>query len=79
MNYKNFVELKSVGCWFNKEDGMTYAACNDGGWDELSGIHIDDIENPEWFDGLSSKDKDFIDSLFDANYWEMKAELHNGI
>ena len=61
LNYENFVELKSVGCWFNKEDGMTYAAYNDGGWDELSGAHIDDIENNEWFDTLSQKDLDIVE------------------
>ena len=61
LNYENFVELKSVGCWFNKEDGMTYAAYNDGGWDELSGTHIDHIENPEWFEALSQKDSDIVE------------------
>ena len=66
LNYENFVELKSVGCWFNKEDGMTYAALIEGGWDELSGAHIDDIENNEWFDTLSQKDLDIVEGYCES-------------
>ena len=59
--------------------------------DDLSNAcHVNDIENEEWFDALSQEDIDTIedilgnptDTLLDnteADYLEMKAELHYGI
>jgi len=91
----NLIELKSVGNVID-ENGVTYPQYPDnedgtfGGYDEDGGIHINDIENEEFFDALSTEDLDVIeevlgnptDKLLDdteADYLEMKAELHYGI
>ena len=85
----NLVELESVGCVID-ENGVTYPMLVDGGYDEDGGFHVNDIENEEWFDALSQEDIDTIedvlgnptDTLLDnteADYLEMKAELHYGI
>ena len=86
MSLKN---LNSVGNVID-EDGVTYPMLVDGGYDIFGGIHIDDIENEEFFDALSQEDIDIIedvlgnptDTLLDdteAEYLEMKAELAMGI
>ena len=86
MGLKN---LNSVGNVID-EDGVTYPMLVDGGYDIFGGIHIDDIENEEFFDALSQEDIDIIedvlgnptDTLLDdteAEYLEMKAELAMGI
>ena len=85
----NLVNLDSVGCVID-ENGVTYPMLVDGGYDELGGFHVNDIENEEWFDALSQEDIDTIedilgnptDTLLDnteADYLEMKAELAYGI
>jgi len=85
----NLIELKSVGCVID-ENGVTYPQYPDnedgtfGGYDEDGGHHVNDIENDEWFDALSTVDWDVIEEYLDwtnteANYLEMKAELHYGI
>ena len=85
----NLVELKSVGCVID-ENGVTYPMLVDGGHDIFAGVHVNDIENEEWFDALSQEDIDTIedilgnptDTLLDnteADYLEMKAELAYGI
>ena len=85
----NLVNLDSVGCVID-ENGVTYPMLVDGGYDEDGGFHVNDIENEEWFDALSQEDIDTIedilgnptDTLLDnteADYLEMKAELHYGI
>ena len=76
-------ELESVGGCVD-ENGVTYPMYPDGGYDEDGACHIDDIENDEWFDALSTVDWDVIEEYLDwtnteANYLEMKAELHYGI
>ena len=81
--------LNSVGNVID-ENGVTYPMLADGGHDIFAGVHINDIENEEWFDALSTEDIDTIedvlgnptDTLLDnteADYLEMKAELHYGI
>ena len=83
------IKLNSVGCVID-ENGVTYPMLVDGGYDIFGGIHIDDIENEEFFDALSQEDIDTIedvlgnptDTLLDnteADYLEMKAELAYGI
>ncbi len=79
----NLVELKSVGCVID-ENGVTYPMLVDGGFDEDGACHINDIANDEFFDALSTVDWDVIEEYLDwtnteANYLEMKAELHYGI
>jgi hypothetical protein len=85
----NLIELNSVGNVID-ENGVTYPMLVDGGYDIFGGIHINDIENEEFFDALSTEDLDVIeevlgnptDKLLDdteADYLEMKAELHYGI
>ena len=81
--------LNSVGNVID-ENGVTYPMLVDGGYDIFGGIHINDIENEEFFDALSTVDINIIedilgnptDKLLDdtqADYLEMKAELHYGI
>ena len=85
----NLIELNSVGCVID-ENGVTYPMLVDGGYDEDGACHINDIENEEFFDALSTEDIDVIedilgnptDTLLDdteADYLEMKAELAMGI
>ena len=85
----NLIELNSVGNVID-ENGVTYPMLVDGGYDIFGGIHINDIENEEFFDALSTEDLDVIeevlgnptDTLLDAteaDYLEMKAEMAFGI
>ena len=85
----NLIELESVGNVID-ENGVTYPMLADGGHDIFAGVHINDIENEEFFDALSQEDIDTIedvlgnptDTLLDnteADYLEMKAELAYGI
>jgi len=79
----NLIELNSVGCVID-ENGVTYPMLVDGGYDEDGACHVNDIENDEFFDAVSTVDWDVIDEYLDwtdteANYLEMKAELHYGI
>ena len=85
----NLIELNSVGNVID-ENGVTYPMLVDGGYDIFGGIHINDIENEEFFDALSLEDIDIIEDIFgnptdkllddtEADYLEMKAELHYGI
>ena len=85
----SLINLDSVGNVID-ENGVTYPMLADGGHDIFAGVHINDIENEEFFDALSQEDIDTIedvlgnptDTLLDnteADYLEMKAELHYGI
>ena len=85
----SLVNLESVGNVID-EDGVTYPMLVDGGYDIFGGIHINDIENEEFFDALSTEDIDIIEDILgnptenllddtEADYLEMKAELHYGI
>ena len=85
----NLIELNSVGNVID-ENGVTYPMLVDGGHDIFAGVHVNDIENEEWFDALSQEDIETIedilgnptDTLLDnteADYLEMKAELAYGI
>ena len=85
----SLVNLNSVGNVID-ENGVTYPMLADGGHDIFAGVHINDIENEEFFDALSQEEIDAIedvlgnptDTLLDnteADYLEMKAELHYGI
>ena len=85
----DLVELKSVGNVID-ENGVTYPMLADGGYDIFGGIHINDIENEEFFDALSQEDIDIIedvlgnptDTLLEQTaeeYYAMKAELAYGI
>ena len=89
----SLVNLNSVGCVINSNNGLVCSVMADGSidLDDLSNAcHVNDIENEEWFDALSQEDIDTIedvlgnptDTLLDnteADYLEMKAELHYGI
>jgi len=92
----NLIELKSVGCVID-ENGVTYPQYPDnedgtfGGYDEDGAFHVDDIENDEWFDALSTEDWTTLqtivpDSIYvkldnptEVEWLEMKAELAMGI
>ena len=85
----NLIELNSVGNVID-ENGVTYPMLVDGGYDIFAGVHINDIENEEFFDALSDEDLDVIEEILgnptdkllddtEADYLEMKAELHYGI
>ena len=85
----NLIELNSVGNVID-ENGVTYPMLVDGGYDIFGGIHVNDIANDEFFDALSTEDWDVIDEILgnptdtllddtEADYLEMKAELHYGI
>ena len=86
----NLIELNSVGCVID-ENGVTYPMLVDGGYDEDGACHIDDIENEEFFDALSTEDWKTLqtivpDSIYvkldnptEVDYLEMKAELAMGI
>ena len=86
MGLKN---LNSVGNVID-ENGVTYPMLVDGGHDIFAGVHVNDIENDEWFDALSQEDIDIIedvlgnptDTLLEQTaeeYYAMKAELAMGI
>ena len=81
--------LNSVGNVID-ENGVTYPMLVDGGYDIFGGIHINDIENEEFFDALNQEDIDIIEDVLgnptdtllndtEADYLEMKAELAYGI
>ena len=85
----NLIELNSVGCVID-ENGVTYPMLVDGGFDEDGACHINDIENEEFFDALSTEDIDTIEDILgnptdkllddtEADYLEMKAEMAFGI
>ena len=85
----NLIELKSVGCVID-ENGVTYPMYADGGYDEDGACHINDIENEEFFDALSTEDIDTIEDILGnptdnlleqtaEEYYAMKAELAMGI
>ena len=89
----SLVNLNSVGCVINSNNGLVCSVMADGSidLDDLSNAcHVNDIEYEEWFDSLSQEDIDTIedilgnptDTLLDnteADYLEMKAELAYGI
>ena len=89
----SLVNLNSVGCVINSNNGLVCSVMADGSidLDDLSNAcHVNDIENEVWFDALSQEDIDTIedilgnptDTLLDdteADYLEMKAELAMGI
>ena len=85
----NLVNLESVGNVID-ENGVTYPMLADGGHDIFAGVHINDIENEEWFDALSLEDIDTIEDILGnptdnllvqtaEEYYAMKAELAMGI
>jgi len=85
----NLIELNSVGNVID-ENGVTYPMLVDGGHDIFAGVHVNDIENEEWFDALSTEDIDIIEDILgnptdkllddtEAEYLEMKAEMAFGI
>ena len=85
----SLVNLNSVGNVID-ENGVTYPMLADGGHDIFAGVHINDIENEEWFDALSLEDIEIIedvlgnptDNLLEQTaeeYYAMKAELAMGI
>ena len=85
----SLINLESVGNVID-ENGVTYPMLSDGGHDIFAGVHINDIENEEWFDALSLEDIEIIedvlgnptDNLLEQTaeeYYAMKAELAMGI
>ena len=85
----SLINLDSVGNVID-ENGVTYPMLADGGYDIFAGVHIDDIDNEDFFDALSQKDIDIIedvlgnptDNLLEQTaeeYYAMKAELAMGI
>ena len=85
----SLINLDSVGNVID-ENGVTYPMLADGGHDIFAGVHINDIENEEFFDALSQEDIDTIEDILGnptdtlleqtaEEYYAMKAELAYGI
>jgi hypothetical protein len=55
--------LNSVGSFIDANNGMVFPMLSNGKPDVSCGTHISDVDK-EWFDNLSSIDKDFIDLIF---------------
>ena len=56
MSSNNFVNLSSVGCVLNVDNGLVYPMLVNGTADlEDDGVHLNDVEE-EWVDGLSKED-----------------------
>ena len=65
MSSNNFVNLSSVGCVLNVENGLVYPMLVNGTADlEDDGVHLNDVEE-EWVDGLSKED---AGSVLTASY-----------
>ena len=84
----DLVNLFSVGAVLDKVSGDTFPMMNDGdiGFDEpmnVMDMKDDMFSSQEWFDSLGFGDDtivdEVIDNLTEADYLEMKAELHYGI
>ena len=84
----DLVNLFSVGAVLDKVSGDTFPMMNDGdiGFDEpmnIMDMKDDMFSSQEWFDSLGFGDDtivdEVIDNLTEADYLEMKAELHYGI
>ena len=85
----SLINLDSVGNVID-ENGVTYPMLADGGHDIFAGVHINDIENEEFFDALSQEDINTIEDILGnptdtlleqtaEEYYAMKAELAYGI
>ena len=59
------VNLESVGNVID-ENGVTYPMLVGGGYDIFGGIHVNDIENEEFFEALSEEDVEVV-----AEYWDL--------
>lgn len=60
-----FIVLDELDFIISKKSGLTYMLLNLGGVDfSDTGNHLSHIENIEWWDSLSSEDKDEIESAF---------------
>ena len=81
--------LNSVGNVID-ENGVTYPMLVDGGHDIFAGVHINDIDNEDFFDALSQDDIDIIEDILGnptdnlleqtaEQYYAMRAELAYGI
>ena len=81
--------LNSVGNVID-ENGVTYPMLADGRHDIFAGVHINDIDNEDFFDALSQDDIDIIEDILGnptdnlleqtaAEYYAMRAELAYGI
>ena len=84
----DLVNLFSVGAVLDKVSGDTFPMMNDGdiGFDEpmnIMDMKDDMFSSQEWFDSLGFGDDTIVDEVIDnlneADYLEMKAELHYGI
>ena len=84
----DLVNLFSVGAVLDKVSGDTFPMMSDGdiGFDEpmnIMDMKDDMFSSQEWFDSLGFGDDtivdEVIDNLTEADYLEMKAELHYGI
>ena len=84
----DLVNLFSVGAVLDKVSGDTFPMMNDGdiGFDEpmnIMDMKDDMFSSQEWFDSLGFGEDtivdEVIDNLTEADYLEMKAELHYGI
>ena len=84
----DLVNLFSVGAVLDKVSGDTFPMMNDGdiGFDEpmnIMDMKDDMFSSQEWFDSLGVGEDtivdEVIDNLTEADYLEMKAELHYGI
>lgn len=59
----NLIELKSVGTFIDKESGITFPTKENGNPDFSNPYHIEYIDQDEWFDALSKKDKKMVETI----------------
>ena len=60
MSSNSFVNLSSVGCVLNVENGLVYPMLVNGTADlDDDGVHLNDVEE-EWVDGLSTEDAETV-------------------
>jgi hypothetical protein len=58
-----FILLESVGCYIDPKTKITYPAKTDNTADFKNPCGLKEIENKEWFNNLSEKDKKVVDDI----------------
>lgn len=60
---KMVTRLESVGNVID-EHGVTYPMLVNGGYDIFAGVHVNDIEAPEFFEALSDEDWKVVNQFY---------------
>ena len=68
----NLIELKSVGSWLDNKECILYPMMSNGEYFEYEGISLKDDEvSMDWYEGLSDKDYDVVDTVLKDNNVKM--------